>query len=191
MGRHGLRRIPPSGTERRIRLDLRASSRFHTTLPKTSLTTVQCTAASAPEGTASSRSVGCFDQSPEPQCQRVRAQGHTGFVSERKVANFPQRTQREPAVKLANLVCQECNGARSTWEVRSDAGWINIECPCCGDWGTIEVTGDGTDDWDDAEPPTPAAPALTLVAPVQTLRDVRGNGRVEGPLNWVVSRTML
>jgi len=35
------------------------------------------------------------------------------------------------AVELVDVVCPECNGARSIHDLSYDLGWINIECPCC------------------------------------------------------------
>lgn len=94
-------------------------------------------------------------------------------------------------VELVDVVCPECNGARSIDDLSYELGWITIECPCCDGWGTIEVTADGSDDWDDPEPPTPAAPALALVVPSYRCATCRDTGRVEKPSNWFAGRTML
>src|SRR5215218_1878441 len=65
-------------------------------------------------------------------------------------------------VELVDVLCPECDGARSICDLSYELGWITIECPCCGGWGTIEVTADGSDGWDDPEPPAAAAPVLAL-----------------------------
>jgi hypothetical protein len=53
------------------------------------------------------------------------------------------------------------------------------------------VTGDGSDDWDDPQPPTPAAPALALVVPSYCCATCQDTGRVEKPSTWVAGRPML
>src|SRR5215211_8924998 len=58
-------------------------------------------------------------------------------------------------VELVDVVCPECDGARSVCDLSSELGWIDIACPCCGGFGTIEVPADGSDGWDDPEPPVP------------------------------------
>jgi hypothetical protein len=55
------------------------------------------------------------------------------------------------------ITCPECDGAREITDYSPDAGWINIECPCCQRWGAVRDTD--PDDFD-PEPPAPAAPAV-------------------------------
>src|SRR5215218_2675833 len=87
-------------------------------------------------------------------------------------------------VELVDVVCPECHGARSGYDLSHELGWITIECPCGGGWGTIEVTADGSDDWDDPEPPEPAAPALALVVPFYRCATCKDTSRVAKPSAW-------
>src|SRR5688500_5858001 len=81
----------------------------------------------------------------------------------------------DEADTLEEITCWECDGRRTVGDLSPDTGgWITILCPGCHGSGTMLVTAD-------PEPPTPAAPAPAVVAPLFRCLTCRDAGRVAKP----------
>jgi hypothetical protein len=66
------------------------------------------------------------------------------------------------------ITCPDCGGARSITDYSPDAGWINIECPCCEGNGSI----------------------LAVVGPLFRCATCRDTGRIVKPSAWFAGKTV-